>query len=152
MAFEPGRSENPFQSPRTDARAIGVRTGTLQELYNVARYQRAVLMCLLVQILGGIASVLIIPAVSPPVALILNLGLLLVGLASTVFVFLLATNVYSTGVGIVCGLLALIPCIGLITLLVINSKATSILRQNGIRVGFLGANLAELARDTEGMM
>ena len=51
--------------------------------------------------------------------------------------------------GIVCGLLALIPCIGLITLLIINSKATSILRRNGIRVGFLGANLADLARDTE---
>jgi hypothetical protein len=146
MAFEPGRSENPFQSPRTDARAVGVRTGSMRELYNVARYQRAVL---LVQILGGVASVLIAPSVTPPIALLLNLGLLLIGLASTVFVFLLATNVYSTAVGVVCGLLALIPCIGLITLLIINSKATGILRQNGIRVGFLGANLAELARDTE---
>lgn len=149
MAFEPGRSENPFQSPRTDARAVGVRTGSMRELYNVARYQRAVLLCLLVQILGGVASVLIAPSVTPPIALLLNLGLLLIGLASTVFVFLLATNVYSTAVGVVCGLLALIPCIGLITLLIINSKATGILRQNGIRVGFLGANLAELARDTE---
>jgi hypothetical protein len=148
-AFEPGRFENPFQSPRTDARAVGVRTGSMRELYNVARYQRAVLLCLLVQILGGVASVLIAPSVTPPIALLLNLGLLLIGLASTVFVFLLATNVYSTAVGVVCGLLALIPCIGLITLLIINSKATNILRQNGIRVGFLGANLAELARDTE---
>ena len=64
MAFEPGRSENPFQSPRTDARAVGVRTGSMRELYNVARYQRAVLLCLLVQILGGVASVLIAPSVT----------------------------------------------------------------------------------------
>jgi hypothetical protein len=52
-------------------------------------------------------------------------------------------------VGIACGLLALIPCIGLLTLLIINSKATGILRQNGIRVGFLGADLAQLQRTSE---
>jgi hypothetical protein len=32
----------------------------------------------------------------------------------------------------------------LITLLVVNGKATAILKQNGIRVGLLGANLSEI--------
>ena len=36
--------------------------------------------------------------------------------------------------------LALIPLIGLISLRVVNGKATRILRVNGIKVGLLGAN------------
>jgi len=34
----------------------------------------------------------------------------------------------------------IVPCISLIVLLVINQKATSYLQQNGVRVGFFGAN------------
>lgn len=48
------------------------------------------------------------------------------------------------GLGIVLGILTLIPCIGLIVLLVINGKATGVLRENGIGVGLLGANLSKL--------
>jgi len=42
------------------------------------------------------------------------------------------------------GILTLIPCIGLIVLLVVNGKATGILKQNGIKVGLLGANLSQI--------
>ena len=35
-------------------------------------------------------------------------------------------KVYSTGLGIVLGLLTLIPCVGLIVLLIVNGKATSV--------------------------
>ena len=35
------------------------------------------------------------------------------------------------------------PYIGLIVLLVVNGKATGILKQNGIKVGLLGANLSQ---------
>ncbi|MCL4194085.1 MAG: hypothetical protein KJZ87_20275 [Thermoguttaceae bacterium] len=34
--------------------------------------------------------------------------------------------------------------IGLITLLVVNGQATNVLRQNGIRVGLLGADMSQL--------
>jgi hypothetical protein len=59
-------------------------------------------------------------------------------------VFLLAIKVYSTGVGVLLGILTLVPCIGLIVLLIVNGKATGILKQNGIKVGLLGANLSQI--------
>ena len=74
------------------------------------------------------------------------MGILVVGIVGTVFVFRLAIRVYSTGVGILLGVLTLIPCISLIVLLVVNGKATAILKQNGIKVGLLGANLSEVRR------
>ncbi|HZZ81823.1 MAG TPA: hypothetical protein VFE62_25205 [Gemmataceae bacterium] len=40
-------------------------------------------------------------------------------------------------------MLTLIPCVGLIVLLVINGAATSTLRQYGYHVGFLGADLSQ---------
>jgi hypothetical protein len=43
-------------------------------------------------------------------------------------------------------ILTIIPLVGLIVLLVINSKATSALRASGVRVGFLGANLSDLEK------
>jgi hypothetical protein len=43
-------------------------------------------------------------------------------------------------------ILTIIPLVGLIILLVINSKATSALRTAGVRVGLLGANLNDLEK------
>jgi hypothetical protein len=74
----------------------------------------------------------------------LALALIPLGLTATVFVFLLATKVYSTGLGILLGLLTLIPCVGLIVLVIINVQATSILRANGVEVGFLGASSSDI--------
>ena len=56
---------------------------------------------------------------------------------------LLAIKVYNIALGIVLGLLSVLPCIGLIVLLVVNGKATRILQSNGYRVGLLGADLSE---------
>jgi len=39
---------------------------------------------------------------------------------------------------------AFIPCISLITLLLLNHYATQALRQNGVRVGLLGARTSDL--------
>ena len=57
-----------------------------------------------------------------------------------VAVFLLANELYNTGIGVLCAILMIVPCISLITLLVVNGKATSFLQQHGIKVGFMGAN------------
>lgn len=65
-------------------------------------------------------------------------------IVATVFVFLLSIKVYGTGLGIVLGVLTLIPCVGLIVLLVVNGKATSVLSRNGIRVGLLGADRGQI--------
>jgi len=56
-----------------------------------------------------------------------------------VFVFLLATKLYGTALGVLLGILTIIPLVGLIILLIVNAKAIKILRAAGIDVGLLGA-------------
>ncbi|MGO9115730.1 MAG: hypothetical protein ACLP9L_41520 [Thermoguttaceae bacterium] len=72
-------------------------------------------------------------------------GLVILGaiVAGVVFAVLLAIRVYSTGAGILMGLLAIVPCLGLVMLLIINQAATKRLTQNGIKVGFFGASMSQ---------
>ena len=53
---------------------------------------------------------------------------------------MLAKEFLSTGAAVACAILMIIPFAGLITLLVINQKATKYLQGRGVRVGLLGAN------------
>jgi hypothetical protein len=133
-------SENPYQSPSGQSQIVGVKSGSGEDLRSVARYQKGILNCILVYLIALLGQV----AVPAEFQFIIPLAVLVVALVGTVFVFLLAIKIYSTGVGVLLGILALIPCIGLIVLLVVNSKATGILKQNGIKVGLLGANLSQL--------
>jgi hypothetical protein len=144
MSENPLASDNPFQSPRTDARAVGVRGGSREELLKVAKAQKGVIYCLLAQILLAVAAILAENQLPPLLQVFLGLAMIVAVLAGVVYVFLLCANVYPSWVGPVLGLLALVPCISLLVLLGVNGKATSILRQNGIRVGFMGAGLKQL--------
>jgi predicted Zn finger-like uncharacterized protein len=110
-----------------------------KDLRDIATYQRAVLLCILVSIIA-VGSQFALP---PSLRLFLALGMLVTSVVSSVFVFLLAVKVYSLGVGIALALVTLIPCIGLIALLIINAKATSTLKENGIRVGLMGAKMSD---------
>ncbi len=110
------------------------------DLRTIAIYQKAILVCILFQLLAVLGQV----ALPPESRFILAIGSFGVSIVSTVFVFLLATKVSSTAMGIVQGILTLIPCIGLIVLLVINQKTTATLQRHGIRVGLLGASLSDL--------
>lgn len=49
-----------------------------------------------------------------------------------------------TGAKIFCMLLMLIPLVSLITLLILNGKATRALQGAGIKVGLMGAKVADL--------
>jgi hypothetical protein len=84
-----------------------------------------------------------------PVWHILSLGIMLgmvvAQIAGLVFVFLLSTKVYGTGLGILFAILTVLPCLGILVLLMINSKATTVLRQNGHKVGLLGADLSKFS-------
>jgi ABC-type enterochelin transport system permease subunit len=53
-------------------------------------------------------------------------------------------SLYSTTTGIVLGILTFIPLVGLIVLLIVNGKATNVLRQNGITVGLMGAKSSQI--------
>jgi hypothetical protein len=72
--------------------------------------------------------------------LVFVLVLLIASVAGTVFSFLLTMKISNVGMAILVLLLSLIPCVGLIALLVINGIATNRLKDAGIHVGFLGAD------------
>ena len=133
-------SENPYESPRVEASAVGVLSGKREDLRGVAQYQKGILVCILIYLIAVFCQFLI----PPEIRIFLGLGVILVSLTGTVFVFLLAIKVYGAPLGVLLGILTLIPCVGLLVLLIVNGKATSVLRQNGIRVGLLGANLSEV--------
>ena len=132
-------SENPYQAPPLEPPVVGVLSGTREDLRSVAVYQKGILVCILVYLIVIIGQ-FFVPAV---LMIVLGLAGLGAGLTGLVFVFLLSTKVYGAGVGILLAILTLVPLLGLIVLLSINGKATATLRQNGHRVGLLGADLSE---------
>ena len=112
---------------------------TRQDLHSVAIYQKVIIWCILSYFLAVIGQ-FAIPSDFRP---LLGLAFLGVAVLATVFVFMMALKVYSTTMGIVLGILTLVPCIGLVTLLIINQKATGLLTKHGYRVGLLGADLSQ---------
>ncbi len=133
-------SENPYQSPSAQSQVVGVKSGSREDLRSVAKYQKGIIVCILIYVIAMIGQF----AIPVEARAILGLGILVAGLVGTVFVFLLAIKVYNTGVGVLLGILTFVPCIGLIVLLAVNGKATAVLKQNGIKVGLLGANLSQI--------
>jgi uncharacterized membrane protein len=132
-------SENPYQAPLADLRAVGVKSGQREDVRAVAVYQKGILVCLAIYLLLVIGQFAVPADVRP----ILGLVFVSLGVAGLVFVFLLSTKVYSTAVGVILAVLTLLPCIGILVLLVVNSKATRILTDNGYKVGLLGAKLSD---------
>ncbi len=129
--------DNPYEAPASPV--VGVKSGKVEDLRGVAWYQKGIIACILVQLLF-IIGLFTVPEELRPLA---QLALIPIGLASTVFLFLLAIKVYGTGIGILLGILTFVPCLGLLLLLMVNGKATRVLRQNGYQVGFLGARLSQ---------
>ena len=134
--------ENPYQSPPIEAEVVGVLSGRREDLRRVAAYQKGILFCILAYVCT-LAGQFLLPE---PLRLLVSMGVIGIGLTGTVFVFLLATKVYGTGLGIFLGILTLIPCIGLISLLFVNGKATRTLQANGIKVGLMGARMSDFIR------
>jgi hypothetical protein len=125
-----------------------------QDLREIARFQQFVLYGILANILaimliftGPQILVTIFPGAlrnSPPVILLsLQIFYLTVALAVLVAAILLGTKVYHPVVGAFLGMFTLVPCLGLLILLLMNQRATTMLQQRGIRVGLMGANMGD---------
>jgi hypothetical protein len=131
---------NPYQPPAAPIQTPGEVRGDRAYLLLVAKYQRGIMLCILASILGAVLQF----ALPGPLRLLATCLQVLVSLASVVFVVLLAKTVYNVVAAVVYAVLAFVPCVGLIALLVINQKATSVLREAGLKVGLLGADLSKL--------
>jgi hypothetical protein len=91
-----------------------------------------------------------VPVPMPEVMLLVTLGVFATLVTAAVFVFMLALSLYNTATGVALGVLTLVPLVGLIVLLIINGKATNVLRDHGIRVGLMGARLSQIPSPGQG--
>jgi hypothetical protein len=132
--------ENPYAAPQAEPEVVGVLSGQREDLRSVARYQKGIMVCILLY-LCAIVFQFALPVDTRPILLV---AVIIVGIVGAACAVLLAMKVYGTLIGILLGLLIVIPLVGLLVLLLVNGKATRILRQNGIKVGLLGADLSKI--------
>lgn len=133
-------SYNPFEAPASSSRVVGIVSGSREDLLRVAKYQKGILVCILVYILAVAGQFALPPQIRP----LVGLGVLAVGLIAAIFTLLLAMKTHGTVLGIVLGILCLVPILGLLILLLVNQKATTVLQLNGIKVGLLGADVGAI--------
>ena len=110
------------------------------QLRAIATYQKTIIVCILLNVCLVIGAFLI----EQENRIYLLIPHLAIALVSVACVFLLSTHVYGTAAGILLGLFVFLPCFGLIVLLVVNGKATSILKKHGIHVGLFGAKMSQI--------
>jgi hypothetical protein len=135
-------NDNPYQSPLAGTPVTGVRSANREDFRRVAKFQKGFFVCVLIQLIAIIGQYALPMEIRP----LLALGLLVagIGIVRTAFVFLLTIQVYGTGVGVLLGILALVPFVNMVVLLIVNGKAASILGKNGIKFGLLGPNLSQI--------
>jgi hypothetical protein len=136
--------DNPY-APPGPGRAGKPKSGKGKkkaELRSIATSQRWLIICILINILAYIACLVSLRLGSLALALVFVLILLIASIAATVFSFMLTMKISNVGMAVLVLLLSLIPCAGLIALLVVNGIATKRLKDAGIHVGFLGADVS----------
>jgi hypothetical protein len=112
----------------------------------IAQQQRGIIYCILAEV---VVMVLIatVGRSAPLLAFALDLAYLAIGITGAVFLFMLSISLYNTALGIILGILSLIPLLGLLILLMVNNKATTTLREHGVKVGLMGAKTATFPPD-----
>lgn len=145
--------ENPYQAPVADTRpVVGVLSGERADLRRVAEYQKALIFAISLIVLFYVALAVLMsrPALPPNslatyLSLITALCLLAAVVTGTIFVFRLSIKVNGIVWGTVMAMASLVPCIGLLALLLVNEKGTKVLRANGVKVGLFGARMSDLS-------
>lgn len=135
---------NPYQSPQPFQAGYPGGGEDREKMRSVARYQRLVMYALLANIGLNVISLSMQGGMRGAAGLGVALAILVAALAVIAFsmtaMFLLANTLHNPIVGVLCAFLMLIPCVALITLLVINQHASNYLTDRGVKVGFLGAD------------
>lgn len=125
----------------------GLREGAVspenerRTLYAIALNQRRAVLCVGVSMICFLAQTLLAPRL-PMAALVVALGTMASGIFTIIAIYRLARTLGMSAVLYV--IVLLFPCIGLLSLLYIVSKATTVLRKAGIHVGIFGVNKATL--------
>jgi predicted RNA-binding Zn-ribbon protein involved in translation (DUF1610 family) len=123
-----------------------VKGGKKGKLKSIASAQRNLVTCIFFQFITFIVFMVLKAIVDrnqdPLLTLILVcdvVALIVVVIGGIICTFLLAPKVYSTGTGVLLGLLTFVPYLGWLILVIVNQRATATLRDNGYEVGLFGA-------------
>ena len=138
----PPQPSQQTQPPIAQPIAPGQEPRNRGQVLSVATNQKGVLLALLIQVICGISMAFL--ASRPELKLYPMAVGMIAGLVGAAFVFKLANDLYGPVKGIILALLTLVPLVSLLVLLIVNSKALAILKQAGVKVGLLGANLREI--------
>jgi hypothetical protein len=121
----------------------------LPDLRAIAWYQRLLILCVVVQLLMWVGYILVIGTglhrdngEGTILLLIWTAG---VGLLGGLGVLLLSLKVSGPVTGLLLAALTVLPCCGLLVMLIASGQATGVLREHGIRVGLLGASFRDLS-------
>jgi len=128
------------------------RTHTASDLTQVAWSQKVLIVCLLGHLflwLGYIGMTVYGIELTEERSESLNVVLMLAAVAATLWDQSVVS--YWAIVGAIVGLLTVVPCVGLLLVLIVNTRATSALQANGVKVGLLGARMSDLAALSEDM-
>lgn len=139
------KAPSPIETPRTPASA-GPQATASSGLYDVARYQRYILLIIVASIMGLAATTFVTGALGPEYAVpILTVMVVVIALLRMAFVYKLAVAVgISVGWAVFAAICGIHGLAGLIALLVVNSRATKALQQAGLRVGLFGVRSEDL--------
>src|ERR1051326_5390472 len=125
------------------------------KLRRIAVVQKSSIACIVAQfvLLAGAIAVLMGDPKPPAgdLAVCLAVGLMVgVQFTSAALVILQGLTLHGPAFGIVLGVVALAtPCTAVVMLVVVNSMASAVLRENGISVGAWGGGLSELTSPPE---
>lgn len=127
-------SQEPQVKPVAPPTVQG-KNGPDFDLVKIASRQKRLLVCILIYLLAA-ASLFLVPlSVRPIIGTIMFVACVIAAIYSG----LLAAELYNkVGTGVLIGILTWVPFLGLVLLLVINAKATTLLKNSGLKVGLLG--------------
>ncbi len=140
---------SPFEAPRAEPVVKTPGTSSGLNLRDVAKYQRYIILIILGSIVGvgGVAGVTVAlgaaAAESVVTAFVVMAGVMAV--LRVVFVYKLAVAAgISAGWAVLAAVCGIHGFAGLIALLIVNNRATGLLKQAGLRVGLLGVRAEDL--------
>lgn len=134
----PGQAQYPAQGnlPPPAERARLMRIASDQRMINFVVLAYFAVSAVSSQVSQG-------PSGVAPVQILVGVVALAVIVAGIVFAVRMASVLHGTGMAVLFAILLLIPCVGLIALLVLNSQATAALKKAGLRVGLLGVEASQ---------
>lgn len=138
---------NPYQPPSPyQHQTSPMHHQHVERLKRIAFDQRMINLVVLAYFGVGVLNAMLAPnagQAEPLVRIFIGVLALLVLIGGVVFAVRMASALHGTVIAVLSAISLFIPCVGLVVLLVLNSQATRVLRDAGLRVGLLGVDSSQ---------